>query len=174
MGKVTQLEGGSQSEGSTEVLLNGLAEVINMEEDSILLGESNEEKAGEQKEKRELEARALIKEAERERELMAQFEEIRRLCGGETDFNKSPVYDAALKKLTGFTQSLSNGKTSTSASTDKVYFFISQIFLRLQNSSQVDSGGGKGSICIEVLKTLIRRLDTEKNPANVITIGGFG
>ena len=133
MGKVTQLEGGSQSEGSTEVLLNGVAEVINMEEDSILLGESNEEKAGEQKEKRELEARALIKEAERERELMAQFEEIRRLCGGETDFNKSLVCDAALKKLAGFTQSLCNGKASTSTATDKVQICLSQIFLRWRN-----------------------------------------
>ena len=36
----------------------------------------------------------------------------------------------------------------------------------------MDSGGG--AIRIGVLKTLIGRLDTEKNPANVMTIGGIG
>ena len=38
--------------------------------------------------------------------------------------------------------------------------------------TQVDSGGG--AIRIGVLKTLIGRLETEKNPANVMTIGGLG
>ena len=32
----------------------------------------------------------------------------------------------------------------------------------------------RGSISIEVLKTLIGRLDTAENPLNVITIGGYG
>ena len=134
MDEVTQL---SQREGSTEVLLNGksVAEVIQMEEVSILLGESHEEEVAAQKKKKEEEeaARALIKEADKERELIAQFEEIRRLCGGETDFNKSLVCDAALKKLAGFTQSLCNGMASTSTATDKVQICLSQIFLRLQN-----------------------------------------
>ena len=121
MDEVTQLEGESES----KVLLNGksVAEVIQMEEVSILLGERNEEEAAAQKKKKEEEARALIKEADKERELMAQFEEIRRLCGGETDFNKSPVCDAALKKLAGFTQSLCNGKANTPTATDKVQIF---------------------------------------------------
>ena len=137
MDKVTQLEGGSQREDSTEVLLNGnsVTEVIQMEEVSILLGESHEEEVAAQKKKKEEEeaARALIKEADKERELIAQYEEIRRLCGGETDFNKSLVCDAALKKLAGFTQSLCNGKATTSTATDKVQICLSQIFLRLQN-----------------------------------------
>ena len=137
MDEVTQLEGGSQSEGSTEVLQNGnsVAESIQMEEVSILLGESHEEEVAAQKKKKEEEeaARALIKEADKERELIAQFEEIRRLCGGETDFNKSLVCDAALKKLAGFTQSLCNGKASTPTARDKVQICLSQIFLRLRN-----------------------------------------
>ena len=134
MDEVTQL---SQREGSTEVLQNGksVAEVIQMEEVSILLGESNEEEVAAQKKKKEEEeaARALIKEADKERELIAQFEETRRLCGGETDFNKSLVCDAALKKLAGFTQSLCNGKASTPTATDKVQICLSQIFLRWRN-----------------------------------------
>ena len=138
MDKVTQLEGGSQREGSTEIPLNGnsVAEVLQMEEVSILLGESHEEEevAAQKKKKEEEEAaRALIKEADKERDLIAQFEEIRRLCGGETDFNKSLVCDAALKKLAGFTQSLCNGKASTPTATDKVQSCLSQIFLRWRN-----------------------------------------
>ena len=145
MDEVTQL---SQREGSTEVLLNGksVAEVIQMEEVSILLGESHEEEVAAQKKKKEEEeaARALIKEADKERDLIAQFEEIRRLCGGETDFNKSLVCDAALKKLAGFTQSLCNGKASTSTATDKVQICLSQIFLRLRNLFLGGLGRWKG------------------------------
>ena len=124
MGQVTQLECGSDG----KALLNGksVTEVIQMEEHSILLGESNEEEAAVLKKKKEEEARALIKEADKERELMAQFDEIRKLCGGETDFNKSPVFDAALKKLASFTQSLCNGNGSTS--TDMVNIFYPKYY----------------------------------------------
>ena len=120
MSKVTQLECGSEG----EALLNGksVTEVILMEEHSILLGEINAEEAAVLKKKKEDEARALIKEADKEKELIAQFDEIRRLCGGETDFNKSPVCDAALKKLTGFTQSLCNCNGSTSTDMVKIFY----------------------------------------------------
>ena len=115
-------------------------------------------------------ARVLIEEADKEKKTIEQFDEIRKLCGGENDFNMT----ATEKKLRGFVKNLCVGKAKLSTSgRDEVGI------MNLFNSrgdpifdTQVDSGGG--AIRIGVLKTLIGRLETEKNPANVMTIGGLG
>ena len=77
-------------------------------------------------------ARDLIGKADKEKKLIAQFYEIKRLCDGETDFNENDVMKflnsslpAAKKKLTRFQQKLCSGDGRKSK--DEVKFPISNI-----------------------------------------------
>ena len=55
-------------------------------------------------------ARALIEEADKEKKTIEQFDEIRKLCGGENDFNMT----ATEKKLRGFVKNLCVGEAKLS------------------------------------------------------------
>ena len=55
-------------------------------------------------------ARALIEEADKEKKTIEQFDEIRKLCGGENDFNMT----ATEKKLRGFVKNLCVGQAKLS------------------------------------------------------------
>ena len=61
-------------------------------------------------------ARALIEEADKEKKTMEQFDEIRKLCGGENDFNKT----AMEKRFRGFVKNLCVGDVSLFADGDEV------------------------------------------------------
>ena len=61
-------------------------------------------------------ARALIEEADKEKKTMEQFDEIRKLCGGENDFNIT----AMEKRFRGFVKNLCVGDVSLSAARDEV------------------------------------------------------
>ena len=129
------MEEGNSEKETAEALANGedksVAEVIPMEEshwgmrvcpleDETIpfIGDNSDVEASVAASKEEAvkRARALIEEAEKEKRTMEQFDEIRKLCGGENDFNIT----ATEKRFRGFVKNLCVGDVSLSAARDEV------------------------------------------------------
>ena len=155
MDEVVRMEEGGSQEESIEAarVLDGRrdqspdgrgADVSQREENTPLIGlatstptkgissiEQGEERM-EEEVKAAKDARDLIGKADKEKKLITQFFEIKRLCDGETDFNENDVVKflnsslpAAKKKLTRFQQKLCSGDGRKSK--DEVKFPISNI-----------------------------------------------
>ena len=136
MGEEAQMEEGNSERETPKATTNEksvVAETIPMEEShwgmrvrpleneaTPFIGENSDEEgiasAAATKEEAVIKARTLIKEAGKEEKTMKQFDEIRKLCSGENDFNKT----ATEKKLRGFVKNLCVGDTKLSTGRDEV------------------------------------------------------
>ena len=131
------MEEGNSKKETAEALANGevetksVAEVIPMEEshwgmrvcpleDEAIpfIGDNSdvEASAAATKEEAIKRARDLIEEADKEKKTIEQFDEIRKLCGGENDFNITVTE----KKLREFVKNLCVGEARSSAGRDEV------------------------------------------------------
>ena len=122
MGEEIEMEEGKSEKETAETLKTGEdkseAEAIPMEEShwgmrvrpsedeaAPFIGDNSDVEAAATKEEAVKKARALIEEADKEEKAMEQFDEIRKLCGGENDFNIT----ATEKKLRMFVKNLCVG-----------------------------------------------------------------
>ena len=132
------MEEGNSEKETAEALANGedksVAEVIPMEEshwgmrvcpleDETIpfIGDNSDVEASAVATKEEAikRARDLIEEADKEKKTIEQFDEIRKLCGGENDFN-SFFSVSTEKKLREFFKNICVCEASSSAGKDEV------------------------------------------------------
>ena len=122
MGEEIEMEEGKSEKETAETLKTGEdkseAEAIPMEEShwgmrvrpsedeaAPFISDNTDVEAAATKEEAVKKARALIEEADKEEKTIKQFDEIRKLCGGENDFNIT----ATERKLRVFVKNLCVG-----------------------------------------------------------------
>ena len=121
MGEEIEMEEGKSEKETAEALLKtgeDKSEAIPMEEShwgmrvrpledeaAPFIGDNTDVEAAVTKEEAVKRARALIEEADKEEKTIKQFDEIRKLCGGENDFNIT----ATERKLRVFVKNLCVG-----------------------------------------------------------------